>query len=195
MPLFSTVYPTKSLFCGEIKNPIFPLKCCHNMTNIPAVLSFSFSISHFFFCCWLALTGILKSDAVISGLLYIFFSPKFRTSFIVHEAVKVWPGNKSVHFKIWNLRNLFHDWRRLVKYPRLALEEVNVTFITMYCRYKRRTNFFSSDTNRDLASIKNHIRNVSGSQVTQSLIVMQIIDLLKTRPVDRADSMIRPHPM
>ena len=97
--------------------------------------------------------------------------------------------------KIWNLRNLFHNWRRLVKYPRLALEEVNVTFITMYCRYKQRTNFFSSDTNRDLASIKNHIRNASGSQVTQSLIVMQIIDLLKTRPVDRVDSVIGSHPM
>ena len=55
--------------------------------------------------------------------------------------------------------------------------------------------FFSSDTNRDLASIKNHIRNASGSQVTQSLIVMQIIDLLKTRPVDRVDSMIGSHPM
>ena len=30
---------------------------------------------------------------------FFFFSPNFRTSFIVREAAKVWPGNKSVHFK------------------------------------------------------------------------------------------------
>lgn len=36
-----------------------------------------------------------------SGLscVLLFFSPNFRTSFIVREAAKVWPGNKSVHFK------------------------------------------------------------------------------------------------
>ena len=39
--------------------------------------------------------------------------------------------------------------------------------------------FFSSDTNRDLPKIENHIRYASGSQVTQSLIIMQIIGLLK----------------
>ena len=72
---------------------------------MPAVLSFSFSISHFFFC-QLALTGILKSDAVISGQWYIFFSPKFRTSFIVCGAAKVWPGSKSVHFKNNTTQNL-----------------------------------------------------------------------------------------
>ena len=43
---------------------------------------------------------------MISGLLYIFFSPKFRTSFIVREAAKVWPGNKSVHFKNNTTQNL-----------------------------------------------------------------------------------------
>ena len=35
-----------------------------------------------------------------------FFSPNFRTSFIVREAAKVWPGNKSVHFKHNPTQNL-----------------------------------------------------------------------------------------
>ena len=52
------------------------------------------------------MTGILKSDVVISGQWYIFFSPKFSTSFIVREAAKVWPGNKSVHFKNNTTQNL-----------------------------------------------------------------------------------------
>ena len=60
----------------------------------------------FFLFCQLALTGILKSDAVISGQWYIFFSLKFRTSFIVCEAAKVWPGSKSVHFKNNTTQNL-----------------------------------------------------------------------------------------
>ena len=88
---------------------------------------------------------------------------------------------------------MFHNWRRLVKYPRLALEEVNVTVITMYCRYKQRTIFFHLI--QRFALDQNLIRNASGSQVTQSLIAMQIIDLLKTQPTDLADSMIASHPM
>ena len=76
------------------------------MANMPAVLSFSFSISHIFFFFWLALTGVLKSDAVISGQWYIFFCQKFRTSFVVCEAARVWPGNKSIHFKNNTTQNL-----------------------------------------------------------------------------------------
>ena len=43
--------------------------------------------------------------------------------------------------------------------------------------------------------IENHIRNASSSHVTESLMVMQIIDLLNTRPTDQADSMIVSHLM
>lgn len=32
-------------------------------------------------------------------MLHLFFSPNVRASFIVREAAKVWPGNRSVHFK------------------------------------------------------------------------------------------------
>ena len=103
-PYFQLFIP-KSPYSIE-KNSYFPPKMLsQHDQQWPAVLSFSFSISHFFFC-QLALTGILKSDAVISGQWYIFFSPKFRTSFIVCEASKVWPGSKSVHFKNNTTQNL-----------------------------------------------------------------------------------------
>ena len=44
---------------------------------------------------------------MVSVVCYIYFSsPNCRTSFIVREAAKVWPGNKSVHFKHNSTENL-----------------------------------------------------------------------------------------
>ena len=144
-PYFQLFIP-KSPYSIE-KNSYFPPKMLsQHDQQWPAVLSFSFSISHFFFC-QLALTGILKSDAVISGQWYIFFLQNLghHSSCVkllrCGLAVRVFTLKTTLP-KIWNLRNLFHDWRRRVKYLRLALEEVNVTFITMYCRYKQRKIFF-----------------------------------------------------
>ena len=104
-PYFQLFIPQSPSSVEKWKILFSPKMLSQHDQQWPAVLSFSFSISHFFFC-QLALTGILKSDAVISGLLYIFFSPKFRTSFIVRQAAKVWPGNKSVHFKNNTTQNL-----------------------------------------------------------------------------------------
>ena len=101
-----------------------------------------FNIFHFQF--WQVILT-LESDAVVSVVCFIYFSsPNFRTSVIVREAAKVWPGNIIRAFtsnttlpKIWNLRNLFHAWRRNVKYQRLGLKEVNVTFITYFSEEKQ----------------------------------------------------------
>ena len=51
-------------------------------------------------------------------------------------AIRVFTSNTTLP-KIWNLRNLFRAWRRNVKYQRLALKEVNITFITYFSEEKK----------------------------------------------------------
>ena len=96
-------------------------------------------------------------------------------------AIRVFTS-KTTLLKNLKLEELVSQLEETCKIPRLALEEVNVTVITMYCRYKQRTIFFHLI--QRFALDQNLIRNASGSQVTQSLIAMQIIDLLKTQPTD-----------
>lgn len=105
-----------------------------------------FSILHFSLVTflWQVLILTLESDAVVSAVCYIYF---FLQTLGHHSlfvkllrfglAIGVFTSSTTL-LKIWNLRNLFHAWRRNVKYQRLALEEVNVTFITYFSEKKKR---------------------------------------------------------
>ena len=100
-------------------------------------------------------------------------------------AIRVFTSNTTLP-KIWNLRNLFRAWRRDVKYQRLALKEVNITFVTYFSEEKKQKKiwkielvdtffiYFTIGT-QICPKTDNHIRNVSGFQGVQGLLVVKLI--------------------
>ena len=160
-----------------------------------------FNILHFQF--WQVILT-LESDAVVSVVCNIYFSsPNFRTSFIVREAAKVWPGNKSVHFKHnptenLKLEELVSRLEEKCKIPKIGFERGKYSI--HYILFRRKT---TKENLKNRTSLKlffiyftigtqicpktdNHIRNVSGFQGVQGLFVVKI-DLMTTQPTDWAD--------